>query len=243
MAKNLTMCPMNTSPLRCFGGLGVGQRLVFEPVRPQYLELPHAPFGHVVAPLRNGRATDAEDGGKLLDGACKGDGLLCLHALNFSRLKAQCASTLKRLDGSISAMPTLADRIIEAMGEMPQAEFSRRVGVSESAVNQWRLGKTKSLKAATATSIQSVTGYSAQWLVTGKGPKRIGPAPPSPPPRDYADNLMVTPEQWQLLIDIEMMLTPQQIADIQERAKHARAITMAEIERQKAVANGKDKAK
>ena len=69
-------------------------------------------------------------------------------------------------------MTTLADRIREAMGKIPQAEFARQMEVSKAAVTLWLNGGTRSLKADTAAKIQEVTGYSAQWLVTGEGPKR-----------------------------------------------------------------------
>lgn len=72
-------------------------------------------------------------------------------------------------------METLKDRVIEARraGGMPQAEFARAVGISTAAMSQIETGQTKSLKASTAAAIERATGYNAQWLITGRGPKRV----------------------------------------------------------------------
>lgn len=69
---------------------------------------------------------------------------------------------------------SLADRIREAMGSMSQADFARAVSRTESAVTFWLDGRTKSLKGETAAKIEAATGYSATWLINGKGPKMAG---------------------------------------------------------------------
>jgi hypothetical protein len=83
------------------------------------------------------------------------------------------ASTLKPLAGLIPWMG-LSERIKEAMGDMTPTDFARACKVSPASVTFWLDGKTKSLKAETAAQIQAVTGYSANWIVKGVGPKKAG---------------------------------------------------------------------
>ena len=66
----------------------------------------------------------------------------------------------------------LKDRIREAMGELTQAELSRKTGVTTGGVAQWLSGDVKSLKASTAEKIGAATGYNPSWIATGKGPKK-----------------------------------------------------------------------
>ncbi len=80
---------------------------------------------------------------------------------------------------------TLAERIREAIQHSgkTQAQIATETGKSPGAVTQWLDGATKSLRADTAAALERATGYSATWLVTGKGPKlvasmsNIAPAP------------------------------------------------------------------
>lgn len=82
------------------------------------------------------------------------------------------ASPLNGLAGSIDEM-SLKDRIREAMGNMTQAELARAVGKSDAAVSLWLDGSTKTLKGETAVLLERATGFRANWLITGKGPKRL----------------------------------------------------------------------
>jgi SOS-response transcriptional repressor LexA len=70
-------------------------------------------------------------------------------------------------------MTELKDRIEEAFAStgLNASEFAKRVGVTEAAVSHWRGGRTKNLKAAVAQSIARVTGFRAEWLINGRGPK------------------------------------------------------------------------
>lgn len=70
---------------------------------------------------------------------------------------------------------SLAERISEAIQHSGKsnAEIARKTGKSAAAVTQWLSGETKSIKGDTAAALESVTGYRAQWLVSGKGPKRV----------------------------------------------------------------------
>lgn len=81
----------------------------------------------------------------------------------------------------ILGMKTLAERIKhirESMG-LSGAEFGRRIGISRSAVNQIELGDTVALKASTIVAVEKISGYSGQWIESGKGPqmKRGAPLP------------------------------------------------------------------
>lgn len=66
------------------------------------------------------------------------------------------------------------DRVIEARESvsMKPAEFSRRIGISKSALSQIEDGSTRSLALKTALKIQSITGYRAEWLQDGSPPKK-----------------------------------------------------------------------
>jgi SOS-response transcriptional repressor LexA len=92
------------------------------------------------------------------------------------------ASTLKTEiceSGLISVM-TLASRIQEAIQGKTQAEIARATGRTEGAVTQWLDGSTKSLKANTAALLEAATGYSATWIVTGRGERRVSNIRPMP---------------------------------------------------------------
>ena len=82
----------------------------------------------------------------------------------------------------------LKDRIREAMeaSGLKPLQFAKATGVSSGAVTHWINGSTKALKAETAMKIQAVTGYSAGWLITGRGDKSplntVMPTPGLPSP-------------------------------------------------------------
>lgn len=67
----------------------------------------------------------------------------------------------------------LKHRIREAMetAGLKPLQFSKAVGVSSGAVTHWLNGATQSLKAETANRMQQVTGYNANWIITGRGDK------------------------------------------------------------------------
>lgn len=96
------------------------------------------------------------------------------------------ASTLNGLAGSIHEMTSLKDRIREAMGKMSPADLARAAEVSPAAVTFWLDGQTKSIKGETAVLLERATGYRANWLISGKGPKRVESAQQSEPPPVYA---------------------------------------------------------
>lgn len=69
---------------------------------------------------------------------------------------------------------TLAERIKEAMegASLRPADLARATKKTSGAVAMWLGGGIKSLKAESAAALEAVTGYSADWIVTGKLPKR-----------------------------------------------------------------------
>jgi transcriptional regulator with XRE-family HTH domain len=97
---------------------------------------------------------------------------------------------------------TLKDRIKEAMESagLKHAELARATGKTNAAVTQWLDGSTKSLKADTATRLELATGFSAEWLVSGKGPKK----------RQAQDGVgsvlhAITDDEWRFLEDFRRL--------------------------------------
>lgn len=84
-------------------------------------------------------------------------------------------------------MSTLSDRINQAMAaaSMSQAELASACKIKSPSVNDWISGKTKTLKASTATRAAAALGIRVEWLATGQGEMRTGeivtPALPEQP--------------------------------------------------------------
>lgn len=70
-------------------------------------------------------------------------------------------------------MKSLENRIAEALNStgLKDAEIARKLKLSRATVSQWRSGGVKSLKAESASNIERLTGYSANWISTGIGDK------------------------------------------------------------------------
>lgn len=58
--------------------------------------------------------------------------------------------------------------------KISQAEMGRRAGVSKSAISQLELGMSKNLKPANLYKLEHSTGYRAEWVATGKLPRKTG---------------------------------------------------------------------
>ena len=68
---------------------------------------------------------------------------------------------------------TLSQRIQEIIASgYTQTDLSRAAGVTKGTSNQWIDGKIKSIKLEYAQGIQTLTGFHANWIVTGKGDKK-----------------------------------------------------------------------
>lgn len=96
------------------------------------------------------------------------------------------ASTLNGLAGSIDGMSSLKDRIREAMGRMSPAELARAAGVTPATVTFWLDGTTQNLKSENALKLEQSTGYRSNWLISGKGPKKVESAQQSDESPVYA---------------------------------------------------------
>lgn len=69
---------------------------------------------------------------------------------------------------------SLQDRIKEIIAAgFSQADLARASKKSSAAVTHWVKGQTSEIKSDAAAGIQEKTGFSAVWIATGKGPKRI----------------------------------------------------------------------
>lgn len=87
---------------------------------------------------------------------------------------------LNTLDGLILGM-SLSTRIQEIVAAgYKKSVLARAAGKSPAAVTQWISGETKEIKADSAAGIQTVTGFSAVWIATGKGPKMAAVSNVSP---------------------------------------------------------------
>lgn len=68
---------------------------------------------------------------------------------------------------------TIGERIAAAreLAGLNAAQLATLIGVSRSAVSLWESETTVTLKAENAFSIETETGISARWILTGEGPK------------------------------------------------------------------------
>lgn len=87
------------------------------------------------------------------------------------------ASTLTINASKLTFVSTLQERIAEIMAaaNLTVGQIAELTGVSSSAVTQWKDGPTKTIKASPATKLAAKTGYSAIWISTGEGAKRLAP--------------------------------------------------------------------
>lgn len=92
------------------------------------------------------------------------------------------SSILCLAGGSIPGM-ALKDRIKEAVdhfedkgGKIP--DLAAKLKVSRSAIYQWLDGSTKNLKNEVLFDLAKETGFSAEYIATGKGIKRVGQVSP-----------------------------------------------------------------
>ncbi len=86
-------------------------------------------------------------------------------------------SPLTDLSGLICAMH-LKDRIKEALdgAGISAADLARATKSTNAAVTFWLNGATKTLKGEKAAMIELATGYNAQWIISGKGEKKVATA-------------------------------------------------------------------
>ncbi len=109
-------------------------------------------------------------------------------------------------------MKTAADRIrhIREKLDLSQEAFGNKIGVSKAAVSQWESGDIKNLRPTNLFAMQRISGFSAEWIATGHGPKQLrgGAAEGAevtlqPGPEVFAVPLIswVTAGQWSEIVD------------------------------------------
>lgn len=94
-------------------------------------------------------------------------------------------------------MQTLQERIAELMDAtgLTVGGMAEIAGVTSSAATQWKDGPTKSLKTGPATKLASATGFSAMWIATGEGPKKLSQGSAAPAPSNVADAPALSPSR------------------------------------------------
>lgn len=102
------------------------------------------------------------------------DGVECSHSAN---TLADCIAVMQLTKQKLysNCKMDFSDRIREAISNSgkSQAAIAREAGISQSAIAQYLSGNVKSLRGETAARLEAATGYSATWLINGKGPKQL----------------------------------------------------------------------
>lgn len=81
-------------------------------------------------------------------------------------------------------------RYARISNNLSQQQFARGIkqiaggSVSKSMVSQWEVGGVKNPSNANMLAIQSITGFSMEWIVNGRGPQRV--SLPSSDPNNIA---------------------------------------------------------
>lgn len=83
---------------------------------------------------------------------------------------------LYRLRDTLSGMPTLSERITEAIDAAKSnghsvAHIATACSITPQAVYQWMDGATKSLTGENLAELAEISGYRALWISKEKGPK------------------------------------------------------------------------
>jgi hypothetical protein len=88
------------------------------------------------------------------------------------------------------------------------ADLVRITGQSSSVISQWLGRGSKEIKSIgsipAVLRLSEASGYSAEWLAVGTGPK-IAPRPPPPPTRNFQGDHEPTPSEWQFLQDLRVL--------------------------------------
>lgn len=72
-------------------------------------------------------------------------------------------------------MNTLADRLKEAMSEMPEVkavDIARACGIKSASIVDWQTGRTKKMEGSNLLATAELLRVNPWWLATGKGNKR-----------------------------------------------------------------------
>lgn len=71
-------------------------------------------------------------------------------------------------------MKELSERIAYVVSQFDgtQVDLANRIGITKSAVGQWKNGHVKNIRPDNLYSLAKATGFSAEWIGTGKGEMR-----------------------------------------------------------------------
>lgn len=72
-------------------------------------------------------------------------------------------------------MNTLADRLKEAMSEMPEVkavDIARACGIKSASIVDWQTGRTKKMEGSNLLATAELLRVNPWWLATGRGNKR-----------------------------------------------------------------------
>lgn len=72
-------------------------------------------------------------------------------------------------------MNTLADRLREAMSDMPEVkavEIARACGIKSASIVDWQTGRTKKMEGSNLLATAELLRVNPWWLATGRGNKR-----------------------------------------------------------------------
>lgn len=81
---------------------------------------------------------------------------------------------LAELRFTVHAMPTLADRVKEAIeiSGVSVSAIAERCGITPQSVYQWISGETKEIDGGNLVELAELTGYEARWIAKEAGPKK-----------------------------------------------------------------------
>lgn len=134
--------------------------------------------GHVVIddPLRDTTLAEAGDGhqGLSLAGDVF-DECLDVHPREFRVLNPFRQAPYTAYGLPFRPMATLAERVIEVLrdSKLKPVALAKIAGCSKGLVTQWKDGTAKKMSPVHAENIEQQTGYSRDWLMWGRLPKRI----------------------------------------------------------------------
>lgn len=102
-------------------------------------------------------------------------------------------------------MSTLADRLKEAMSDMPEVkavDIARACGIKSASIVDWQTGRTKKMEGSNLLATAELLKVNPWWLATGRGNKRAAYA--LDPGHGVVDGSPTQPDQvWPFRATIE----------------------------------------
>jgi transcriptional regulator with XRE-family HTH domain len=127
-----------------------------------------------------------------------------IGAYDFWRTRSSHLSTSPKIHGSgVSVQYSFIERLREVVGHVGgQKELERLSGVDQTTISAW-LKRAKNPKFQTVKKIADATGFCAEWLYLGSGPKRSEDEPRSPAYQPSIDLELLT----QIIEHVESVLS------------------------------------